>query len=153
MWPSRKDTGDAESLPNRSAIALCLHVLPIGLSMPFYASAKLALLTEIAVLIVQPAKIIRIQSNLLPDYCIGIIFSNASMLRHISMQEKSVRLDRPSTSGRFQGKDVILEYYRRYNAGDVDGVMELMAPDCQCKPTHPTSHPEIHPSSQRLSTS
>ncbi|KAK9826114.1 hypothetical protein WJX81_004563 [Elliptochloris bilobata] len=28
-------------------------------------------------------------------------------------------------------KDVILEYYKRYNAGDVDGVMELMAPDCQ----------------------
>ena len=30
-------------------------------------------------------------------------------------------------------KEVILEYYRRYNSGDVDGVMELMAPDCQCE--------------------
>jgi hypothetical protein len=36
------------------------------------------------------------------------------------------------TATRLQGKEVILEYYRRYNAGDVNGVMELMAADCQC---------------------
>lgn len=40
-------------------------------------------------------------------------------------------LERPRAGTGLQGKDVILEYYRRYNAGDVDGVMELMAPDCQ----------------------
>ena len=39
---------------------------------------------------------------------------------------------RTSSSSGMQGKDVILEYYKRYNAGDVDGVMELMAPECQC---------------------
>lgn len=32
-----------------------------------------------------------------------------------------------------QAKDVVLEYYKNYNAGNVEGVMELMAPDCHCE--------------------
>ncbi len=32
-----------------------------------------------------------------------------------------------------QAKDVVLEYYKNYNAGNVEGVMKLMAPDCQCE--------------------
>lgn len=42
-------------------------------------------------------------------------------------------LERYRTGTGLHGKDVILEYYRRYNGGDVDGVMELMAPNCQCE--------------------
>ena len=52
-----------------------------------------------------------------------------AVLMHAAQVEGAVRT---SSSSGLQGKDVILEYYRRYNAGDVDGVMELMAPECQC---------------------
>jgi hypothetical protein len=62
---------------------------------------------------------------------------------HIAQGEPATLQQNPS-SGRLQGKDVILEYYRRYNAGDVDGVMELMAPDCQCE------HLYIPPKEQQL---
>ena len=35
-------------------------------------------------------------------------------------------------AGRRQAKDVVLEYYAAYNAGDVDAILALMAPDCRC---------------------
>ncbi len=35
-------------------------------------------------------------------------------------------------AGARQAKDVVLEYYAAYNAGDVDAILALMAPDCRC---------------------
>jgi len=34
------------------------------------------------------------------------------------------------TEGKLEAKDVVMQFYSAYNAGDVDGVMALMAQDC-----------------------